>query len=260
MASTNGTAVAVDNMQWNDPNVKWAIIISIGAGLSTGIGGALVFVPELLKKVNQATILAVSLALSAGVMLYVSFIEIFAKSYESIVETGGVTDGGAAALTTLCFFLGMGFCVLLELLVQRMSGSSGGEDHACAAHAMPSGGFDDKPEKAEAEIEMGEKKNDAASVKVDIVSDTTGNGDGGNGAGAKGALPAVDLVGDPEEAASLSRMGLMTALAIAIHNFPEGLATFLACLGDVRLGASLGVAIAVHNIPEGCATVRACAT
>merc|ERR1711988_307481 len=50
---------------------------------------------------------------------------------------------------------------------------------------------------------------------------------------------------------ALKRMGIMTALAIAIHNFPEGLATFLATIEDTSLGASLGVAIAVHNIPEG---------
>ena len=43
----------------------------------------------------------------------------------------------------------------------------------------------------------------------------------------------------------------MTALAIAIHNLPEGLATFMATLDDPTVGASLAVAIAIHNIPEG---------
>ncbi len=49
----------------------------------------------------------------------------------------------------------------------------------------------------------------------------------------------------------LMRMGLFTALAIAIHNFPEGLATFLATLDDPSVGAAIAVAIALHNIPEG---------
>lgn len=49
----------------------------------------------------------------------------------------------------------------------------------------------------------------------------------------------------------LVRMGLMTALAIGIHNFPEGLATFVASLSDPSVGAALAVAIAIHNIPEG---------
>ena len=47
------------------------------------------------------------------------------------------------------------------------------------------------------------------------------------------------------------RMGLFTALAIGIHNFPEGLATFLAALQDPSLGMAIAVAIALHNIPEG---------
>jgi ZIP family zinc transporter len=46
-------------------------------------------------------------------------------------------------------------------------------------------------------------------------------------------------------------MGLFTALAIAIHNFPEGLATFLAALEDPGVGAAIAIAIALHNIPEG---------
>lgn len=48
-------------------------------------------------------------------------------------------------------------------------------------------------------------------------------------------------------------MGLFSALAIAIHNFPEGLATFMAGLDDPTLGISIAVAIAIHNIPEGIA-------
>ena len=51
----------------------------------------------------------------------------------------------------------------------------------------------------------------------------------------------------------LMRMGLLSALAIGIHNFPEGLATFVAGLKDPALGLSIAMAIAIHNIPEGIA-------
>jgi ZIP family zinc transporter len=51
----------------------------------------------------------------------------------------------------------------------------------------------------------------------------------------------------------LMKMGMFTALAIAIHNFPEGMATFVAALKDPTLGLSIAVAIAIHNIPEGIA-------
>ncbi|KAL7572406.1 hypothetical protein ACA910_006586 [Epithemia clementina (nom. ined.)] len=49
----------------------------------------------------------------------------------------------------------------------------------------------------------------------------------------------------------LMAMSLNTALAIGLHNFPEGLATFVAALNDPKVGAVLAVAIAIHNIPEG---------
>ena len=55
----------------------------------------------------------------------------------------------------------------------------------------------------------------------------------------------------PGDSQRLVRMGLFTALAIAIHNFPEGLATFLAAVLDPGLGVAIAVAIAIHNIPEG---------
>ncbi|MDD5077008.1 MAG: zinc transporter ZupT, partial [Sphaerochaetaceae bacterium] len=51
----------------------------------------------------------------------------------------------------------------------------------------------------------------------------------------------------------LLRMGFFSALAIAIHNFPEGSATFMGALTDPTLGVSIAVAIAIHNIPEGVA-------
>jgi zinc transporter ZupT len=54
-----------------------------------------------------------------------------------------------------------------------------------------------------------------------------------------------------EERKRLSRMSLNTAIAIGLHNFPEGLATFIAALGDPKVGAVLAIAIAIHNIPEG---------
>lgn len=51
--------------------------------------------------------------------------------------------------------------------------------------------------------------------------------------------------------ASLKKMGIFAALAIAIHNFPEGIATFIATVKEPALGLPIAVAIAIHNIPEG---------
>ncbi len=54
-----------------------------------------------------------------------------------------------------------------------------------------------------------------------------------------------------EDRAKLNATGLLTGLAIAIHNFPEGLATFVAAMAEPSLGAAIAVSIAIHNVPEG---------
>jgi ZIP family zinc transporter len=51
----------------------------------------------------------------------------------------------------------------------------------------------------------------------------------------------------------LMRVGLLTALALALHNFPEGIATFVSALDSISLGVTIAIAIALHNIPEGIA-------
>lgn len=51
----------------------------------------------------------------------------------------------------------------------------------------------------------------------------------------------------------IKRAGLLTAVAICIHNFPEGMATFFVSTQNLALGFSVAVAIAIHNIPEGIA-------
>ena len=56
--------------------------------------------------------------------------------------------------------------------------------------------------------------------------------------------------GDRGQRNALMRMGVLTALAIAVHNFPEGIATFMAGLHDPHLAVPIAVAIAIHNIPE----------
>jgi zinc transporter, ZIP family len=62
-----------------------------------------------------------------------------------------------------------------------------------------------------------------------------------------------EMRGPAPQPENLLRMGKMTALAIAVHNFPEGLATFFATLSDPAIGVSIAIAVAIHNIPEGIA-------
>ena len=239
---------------WGSANVGYAIAVSIGAGLATGLGGALVFFPKFFKSIPQSLVLGVSLALSAGVMLYVSFIEIFGKSLDAISQVDGINEGGATAITTVSFFFGMFICVLLEILVHWISKRYGGV--SCHSNGMPcnkqaseegamqgaaEGALKSAPPSPPPSPAAEGGAADASSIAVDVPADLEAD------------VPSGDVLSqiDDTERQRLKTMGAMTALAIAIHNFPEGLATFLATVADTEVGLSLGIAIAVHNIPEG---------
>jgi len=65
------------------------------------------------------------------------------------------------------------------------------------------------------------------------------------------APEVINIINQDPHNQALHKMGLLTALAIFLHNFPEGLATFVAALSDTSVGIGIAVAIAVHNVPEG---------
>lgn len=159
-------------MHWD---IGLAFILTALAGLSTGIGSAIAY---FIKK-PKMIYLSFSLGFSAGVMIYISFMELLPNAVESEGKILGIT----------AFFIGIIFIGLIDMLIPE----------AKNPHSY----------KEPSDIEVG-------------------RGDG-----------------------SLMRTGLFTALAVGIHNFPEGLATFGTVLVDVKLGAIIAVAIAIHNIPEG---------
>ncbi len=158
------------------------------AGLSTGIGSLI----AIYSKQFSHRFLALSLGFSAGVMLYVSFIEIFQKARISLVEVHG--DALGYLYTTLAFFGGIALAALIDKLVP----------------------ISDTPDELNTITELGTHPTKPKTHH-------------------------------------LYRMGMFSAIAIGIHNFPEGLATFMAAIADPFLGISIAVAIAIHNIPEGIA-------
>lgn len=60
-----------------------------------------------------------------------------------------------------------------------------------------------------------------------------------------------DHAAHPRKRQHMKRMGIMLALTIGIHNFPEGMATFIAALDSPDVAIPIVIAIAIHNIPEG---------
>jgi ZIP family zinc transporter len=184
--------------------------------MATGIGSILAF----FAKRTDYRFLSISTGFSAGVMLYVSFVEIFFKGSDALVTAYGERWGHW--INVAAFFGGIALIALIDNLIP--------------AH--------ENPHETHVKAEMA-PLHDPDAPLPDFG--TVGVGSQPTAAGPH--APSLHSHGVHEQA--LLRMGLFTALAIAIHNFPEGLATFLAALQDPSVGAAIAVAIALHNIPEG---------
>ena len=255
-------------------NVGLAFGMVTIAGLCTAVGACLVLCGNIVAVANK-TFLAGALGLSAGVMLYVTFIEIFQKSLQGFHDagvSGDNTSGLVYVSATLCFFGGILMMMALDKLVHWLSpgGNVGHDDFQLNP------GADTNKKKVSREQELPDSLvhlkegccankscQDSEDNKDNVESGTTtttttmasGGGDvenPGASTASKGASTGAST-GEPLESKDdkLTRMGMMTALAIGLHNFPEGIATFVATLEDPSVGAALAVAIGIHNIPEG---------
>jgi ZIP family zinc transporter len=175
-------------------NFWMAFGLTVFAGLSTGIGSSIAF----FVKGKNTKFLTFSMGFAAGVMIYVSFMELFPHALHEL--------GHKRYLGVIAFFVGMLLVALIDKIVPHNE-----NPHEFMTEA--------EKEEAEADVEAlhhGEKISEKGKKR-------------------------------------LMRVGLMTALALALHNFPEGLATFVSALNDVSLGITIAIAIALHNIPEGIA-------
>ena len=175
-----------------EANVCFALILTLLAGCSTAIGGGIAW---LIGKPKDWT-LAIILGFSAGVMIYVSFMELLPLA---IAKAGAVI--GVAA-----FFVGIIFIAILDILVPHEYK----EEHRALVH-----------------------ESDAGQHRL------------------RHRLHEMSQPGKRRRSL-MYHTGVLTALGIAIHNFPEGLAVFSSAVGgSVQLGILVAVAVAVHNVPEG---------
>ena len=195
-------------MNYPVENVLIAFLLTAVAGLSTTFGALFI----LRRKTTNYRFLTTSLGFSAGVMIYVSFVEILQESFNTLQEAYGENTGGWVALAS--FFGGIALIAIIDQMIPDASNP----------HEVQS---QDAIELAKDELHANyEHAKEGEPVNT---------------------ADSEALADNPE----LMRTGLVTALAIAIHNFPEGLATFMAALVNPALGVSITIAIAIHNIPEG---------
>ncbi|MCX7709048.1 MAG: zinc transporter ZupT [Clostridia bacterium] len=171
-------------------SILLAFGLTLFAGLSTGIGGLLAF---LYRKTNTK-ILSIVLGFSAGVMIYISFVEIYFEAKKHLVHQLGEVRGSWA--TAAAFFGGILLIAVIDKLVPSY-------------------------------------ENPHESHKIEEMDSCN--------------IPST------QKSKRLLRTGLFTALAITIHNFPEGIASFTSAVTEPSLGIAVAIAIAIHNIPEGIA-------
>ena len=158
-------------------------------------------------------VLSASLGFSAGVMILISLVELFPEAQHSLSAIYGEKLG--LFYTLLAFFGGMGVIALIDNLVPSYENPHEVNEHTLEVHDSAVGNKC---------MESG--KDDCGGKSAKEKSD-----------GAK----------------KLMRLGILSSIVIAVHNFPEGLATFVTAMDDPKLGFSIAFAIALHNIPEGIA-------
>ncbi|HCO67091.1 MAG TPA: zinc transporter ZupT [Dysgonomonas sp.] len=163
-------------------NILFAFILTSIAGLSTGIGSLI----ALIAKRTNTNFLCASLGFSAGVMIYISFMEMLPTAKEELFMVYDEKMGTLYLI--IAFFSGIALINLIDFMIPKSF----------------------NPHEIQGVEDMSKKK-------------------------------------------SLKRTGLIVALSIAIHNFPEGIATFTSALGSLDIAIPITIAIAIHNIPEGIA-------
>lgn len=169
-----------------------AVLLALGlttiAGLSTGIGGAI----AISSKKENTKVLSLSLGLSAGVMVYISFMDLLPEAIEALTPVYSPLQ--AQIYSILAFFAGILLIAVIDFLIPD-------EENIHENHPFEQ-------------------------------------------------LEHMDM---NARDGRMKRAGVMLALAIGIHNFPEGLATFASALEEITIALPIVVAIAIHNIPEGIA-------
>ncbi|HEF1653314.1 TPA: zinc transporter ZupT, partial [Campylobacter jejuni] len=176
------------------------------AGFSTAIGSIIAF----FSRKDDLRVLSLGLGFSAGVMIYISFMEILPTALKDFKNH--YDSHWAELLGLACFFGG----ILISLLIDKLI-----------------------PE----DVNPHEPKEDLSELKICPLPQ-------------KGQNPPKFHPGEKLHqinTKALKRTGIFTALAIAIHNFPEGFATFISSLDNLTLGIAIAIAVAIHNIPEGLA-------
>ncbi|CAI5735968.1 unnamed protein product [Hyaloperonospora brassicae] len=218
-------------------DVSVAFALNIAAGAATILGGLVVFSKRLVYLANPAS-LAVALSVSSGVMMFISFAEIFGesvRSFQSGIQSENMTKETAEGHSWLAamgsFGAGIVLIYAVDVVVHKIS-----------------------PEHEMTEIERLDGVRDSLRDLISSKALPKASPSGLETGLSTSADPTSQFLKmDAASQRSLQRMGVLSALAIGIHNLPEGIATYVGAMQKSSVGCSLAIGIGLHNIPEGIA-------
>ena len=278
--------------EYSSSDIGLAITFVFLAGMMIAVGGALSFlIPKKYTKV-----LPIALAFSAGVLIYLAFIEVFEATYHGF-ESTDAEEWVVHIYTSLTFFCGIIIGGVLEFIVHKLGG---GHDHHggdITSGNNDSDNSDDDDDdvvndklppqntKGLKTIHVASKSDDNIDIKA------TANANANANTNANDASPNInesqqeqmEKAGQEEETEKeklkqqkqqqqgetrkertriksglsvieekqLMRVSFATAVALSLHNLPEGLATFVGTIADPAIGFSICIAVAIHNLPLG---------
>lgn len=214
--------IKIDHGIHGDYKIIFGILLSIAAGMSTLIGTIPIFIAPCLKH-SKKLFLACGMAFAAGIMIFISLYEIIGKSENGFTTEKFEEEGSSfpKLFSILAFALGIAIMIMLEFVVHWIMP----ESH----QKHDDFDFDKIQEEMEKKQRDAEEGNDEVAEKVKISA----------------------VVEDDNMKRSLHRTGVITAIAIGIHNIPEGMVTFVGAFDSLQFATSLVFAISMHNIPEG---------
>mmetsp|Transcript_579 Transcript_579/g.723 ORF Transcript_579/g.723 Transcript_579/m.723 type:complete len:366 (-) Transcript_579:921-2018(-) len=240
------------------------------AGFATIIGALfIVFV-----RVRNARVISAAIAFATGVMLYISFVDIYIGKGVANFEEAGYSTADSFLYATLCFFGGFPLTYGLDFIANRI----------LEMHNFKTCKADNKSGEIEAKKDsniitvihppttVGDCTSPIATTNTIATASTTLNTTSGDPTLISNTALAIplameegtirhlgsavcpnelDVILSDEDCYNFAHAGLLAGMAIAVHNCPEGLVTFVSYFYDSSMGVSTAFAIAIHNIPEG---------
>ena len=281
--STEDETLLYDGDHHEDSNsraVGIAFAITIVAGLATAVGGAVVFFPQLTNtnnnkrmKEKRKLLLSAGLALAAGCITYLAFVDLLSESAEFFVsELTEENSNLSSLLSTICFFSGICLMYILSYITRKISPntphchatSPSNANDVVAVAANISG---DNPMDKDGGVvttthhsaseNKGDNREDAAEIGNSVSADDNDDEEKEEINNVEDDVTDADSTFGgsnsvtQEEQRGLWKSGIATAIALILHNLPEGMITFVTSQSNPTIGVALAIGIALHNIPEG---------